>query len=241
MKPPISSILGVTFGLMSCLSLRAQDKLPETLLATPGKLLLSEHFAKPVEAARMEKGKPPTSGWRLRPGKWEFVEGAMKGTELKADKHGAVARLPLAFTNVVVQYEVRLDGCRATTFSVNDAKEHVCRVLITPAGFSAQKDDHDHDGPDKVEMFGKASLKIAQGEWKTVTVEIVGDEMVARMDGKVLSGANPLIACEKANFGFTVSGEGASFRNLRIWEATANPDWAKHKAALSAAPGAKAN
>ena len=206
---------------------------PDTLLAVRGELLLSEDFAAPVETAKIEKGKPPTAGWRLKPGKWEFVDGAMKGSEVAADKHGAVARFPMKFQNVVIQYEVRLDGTRATTLSVNDAKEHVCRVLINPTGFTAQKDDHDHEGPDKAEVFGKVTLPIKAGEWKTVVLEIVGEEMVAHIDGKAVAGSNPLIGIEKANFGFTVGGESASVRNLRVWNATLNSEWSKTKATLS--------
>ena len=206
---------------------------PDTLLAQRGKLLVSEDFSSPVEAAKTTPGKPWTAGWRLRPGQWEFVDGAMKGTELAADKHGAVARYPLKFQNVVIQYDVRLDGCRHTTLSINDQKEHVCRVLISPTGFTAQKDDHDHEGPDKAQVFGKVPLPIKAGEWKTVVLEIVGDEMVAHIDGKAIAGSHELVGTAKANFGFTVAGDGASFRNLRVWEATANPEWAKNKAKLS--------
>ena len=211
---------------------RAAD--PETLLAHRGKLLVSEDFAKAIEPVKAEKGKPWTAGWRLRPGKWEFSDGVMKGTELAADQHGAVARFPLKFQNAVIQYDVRLDGCKMTTLSINDAKEHVCRVLINPTGFTAQKDDHDHEGPDKAQIFGKAATPIANGEWKTVVLEIVGEEMVAHIDGKAIAGSHELVGTEKANLGFTVSGDGASFRNLRVWEATPNPDWAKSKAKLSA-------
>lgn len=210
--------------------LRADD--PATLMAQRGKLLLSEDFAAPVPAAQVVKGQPWKSGWRLRPGKWEFVEGAMRGTELAADQHGAVARYPLAFQDVVIQYEVRLDGCRQTTLSLNDQKEHVCRVLINPTGFTAQKDDHDHQGPDKAQVFGRAALPIEPGQWKTVVLEIVGTEMVAHIDGKAVAGSHELIGTGKANFGFTVAGEGASFRNLRVWEATAHPEWPSRRAAL---------
>lgn len=206
---------------------------PATLLAVRGELLLSEDFAAPVEAAKIEKGKPATAGWRLKPGKWEFVDGAMKGSEVASDKHGAVARFPMKFQNAVIQYEVRLDGAKTTTLSVNDAKEHVCRVLINSTGFTAQKDDHDHDGPDKAEVFGKVALPIKAGEWKTVVLEIVGEEMVAHIDGKAIAGSNGLLGTEKANFGFTVGGESASVRNLRVWSATLNSEWSTTKGTLS--------
>ncbi len=232
----------------------ADEPLPKTLMTERGKLLLSEDFAKRVTTAAppapAAKGAPKpaakpadgaavkpaaaaraawTTGWRLRPGKWEFVAGAMKGSEQKEDMHGAVARFPFQFKDAVIQYDVRLDGCRMTTFSVNDAKDHVCRVLLNQDGFRAQKDDHDHDGPDKAKPFNTVAAPPAPGTWQTVLIEIKGDELVATINGKSSAGADPLIATEKANFGFTVAGESASFRNLRVWEALPNPNWAANQ------------
>ncbi|MCD6051044.1 MAG: hypothetical protein K0Q55_2447 [Verrucomicrobia bacterium] len=208
---------------------------PKTLMTERGKLLLSEDFSKPIAAAKAEKGKPATTGWRMAKGKWETGDGALKGIELKEDKHGAVARYPLEFKDAVIQYDVRVDGCKATTLSINDAKGHVCRVLINKDGFSSQKDDHDKDGPDKVLKFGTQKMDIKAGEWKTVIVEIKGEEMLVHIDGKAVTGKHELIAVSKANFGFTVSGESASFRNLRVWEAQPNEGWSKTKEKLTAA------
>ncbi|MCB1087997.1 MAG: hypothetical protein KDM63_13185, partial [Verrucomicrobiae bacterium] len=112
MKHLLTFLAGASAFAVALSSAVAGD--PDTLLAQRGKLLVSEDFSSPVEAAKAAPGKPWTAGWRLRPGQWEFVDGAMKGTELAADKHGAVARYPLKFQNVVIQYDVRLDGCRQT-------------------------------------------------------------------------------------------------------------------------------
>lgn len=246
----------------SAAAVLADETLPKTLMTERGKLLLSEDFAKPVaqaaQPAPAAKGaatpaeapaskpapaaKPTaaaraewTAGWRLRPGKWEFSDGAMKGAELKADMHGAVARYPFKFKDAIIQYDVRLDGCKTTTFSVNDAKAHVCRVLLNKDGFRAQKDDHDHDGPDKPKPFNMVAVPPTPGTWLTVLIEIKGDEMVATINGQSSSGADPLIGTEKANFGFTVAGESASFRNLRVWEALPNANWAANKKLIPAA------
>ena len=55
--------LVTTFALTQ---LHAAD--PKTLMTERGKLLFSEDFAKPVQAApKAEKGKPAPAGWRERP------------------------------------------------------------------------------------------------------------------------------------------------------------------------------
>lgn len=213
------------------LTVRAADAPaePKTLLAERGKLLLSDD----LNAA-------PSKEWHVAKGKWEAVDGAWHGEELPSDMHPAVVRHQLKFQNAIFQYSFKLDGARQTTLSINDQKEHLCRVLLRPNGFTVQKDDHDHDGPDKAVVFKNVTTPIKPGEWHTLVVEILGQEMVASLDGdKVGFGAHELIGTEKANFGFTINGVSASFKNLRVWEALPNKDWAETKAKLAAAQPAK--
>jgi hypothetical protein len=94
-----------------------------------------------------------------------------------------------------------------------------------------QKDDNDHAGPDKPEPLGVSKSPVKLGEWQTVTFEILGDEMVGTLNGHSLTGKHPLIASDKHSIMFVSNGEGA-VRNLKIWEALPNPDWAKNKATL---------
>ena len=196
----------------------------ETLMCERGKLLLSDDLDQPLGKA-----------WKTAKGKWEVVGGTIQGSELAADMHGAVTRTNLAQRNVVIQYSFKLNGAKTTTLSINDAKGHNSRVIITPTGFSARKDDHDHEGPDKAAVLQAVKTPIAAGEWHTLVVEIQGPEFVARLDGReVALGSNDAINVDKTNIGLTVAGESVSFKNLRIWEATAKTDWATTKAKLEA-------
>lgn len=216
-----------SFGL----AVRAADAPaePKTLLAERGKLLLSDD----LNAA-------PSKEWRVAKGKWEAVDGAWHGEELPSDMHPGVVRHQLKFQNAIFQYSFKLDGAKQTTLSINDAKEHVCRVLLRPNGFTVQKDDHDHEGPDKAVVFKSVTTPIKPGEWHTVVVEILGNEMLASLDGdKVGFGSHELIGTEKANFGLTINGASASFKNLRVWEALPNSNWAETKAKLAAAAPTK--
>ena len=202
----------------------ADDK-PRTLLAEIGKPIYAEAFS----------GSAIPEGWRAAKGKWEPSSDGLKGTELKADMHGAAIRKQVKFKDVVIAFDVKLDGARMATFSINDAKEHVARMLFNATGFTVQKDDHDHDGPDKAVVFGKAALPLNAGEWHSAVIEIVGDTMLGTLDGKnPISGSNELIATDKANIGLTVGGEGASFRNLRMWEVSGKKEFTAAKAKVAA-------
>ena len=202
---------------------------PKTLLAERGTLLLSDD----LNAA-------PAKEWHVAKGKWEAVDGALQGQEVPSDMHPAVVRRALKFQNAIFQFSFKLDGGKQAALSINDEKEHVCRVMIRPQGFIVQKDSHDHGVSDKAVVFKNVSTPIKAGEWHTLVVEILGQEMVASIDGdKVGFGANELIGTEKANFGLVVTGQTASFKNLRVWEATPNKNWAETKAKLASAEPAK--
>jgi hypothetical protein len=206
--------------LLPVLSLHAAD--PATKLAERGKLLYSDDL-----------GSLDSKAWSVAKGKWEASEGALKGAEIPADKHPGVVRHQLAFKDAVIQYDIKLDGGKVSTLSVNGGKGHICRVLVTPAGFSAQKDDSDHDGPDQAVRFGTRNSPLKAGEWHTITAEMVGDTMVATLDGaNPIAGSHEAIKQDKTNFGFTISGETVSVRNVRVWEATAKADAAQIKEKL---------
>ncbi|QDU76800.1 hypothetical protein Pan97_38570 [Bremerella volcania] len=224
----LTFVLGLSTALLA-LTAMAEDSTSsadplDTLMCERGKLLLNDSFA-----------TGPGKSWRIAKGKWESVDGATQGSELKEDMHGAVIRVNRPVRNFVVQYSFKLDGTKGTTLSINDAKGHNSRVLLNEKGFSVRKDDHDHAGPDKAELLQTVRTKIAPGQWHTLVVECNGPEFLARLDGKLVAyGSHKAIDVDKTNFGLTVGGESASFKNLSIWEAKPKSDWSATKAKIVA-------
>src|SRR5262245_8374632 len=195
----------------------------KTLMTERGKSLIGDDFSKGLG-----------DGWKAGKGKWENVDGVLKGVEVKDDMHAAVVRRPLPFHNAVIQYSFKLDGAKVTTFSINGAKGHICRVIVQPNGVTVQKDDQDgKDGPDKAMKLDTCPVDVKPGEWHSLVIEIQGKEMLARLDDKhVAFGANDTIDADKTNIGLTVGGESVSFKDLKVWEATTSKDWEATKAKL---------
>lgn len=185
-----------------------------------GKLLFSDDLDKPF-----------SKEWKTAKGKWEIVSGAMRGSELKEDMHGAVSRHAVSFQSAIIQFSFKIDGARVTSLSINGEKGHICRVLMRPNGFTVQKDDQDgKNGPDTAAQLGTCETPIKAGEWHTMMLEIHGKEMLATLDGKYTAyGEHAAIDKPKANIGLTVGGESVSFKNLRVWGATANKEWEKER------------
>lgn len=191
-----------------------------TLMTERGRLLFAD-----------ELDTEPGPAWKVAKGTWTAADGSLRGEELEADHHGAVMRHALPFRDVVIQYDFRLDGTRATTLSINTAKAHLCRVSINAAGFQVRKDDFDHDGPDKAVLFQAVRTPIEAGAWHTLVVELCGDEMLARLDGRQVGyGRSEALGVDKANLGLTVAGASASFRDLRVWEAHPKAGWEQTRA-----------
>jgi len=224
----------------------APPELPATRMTTRGKLVYGEDFAKDLppctgSTARFASG---FAGWRFnvekRGGHWDVVDGTFKGAENAEHHHPATASYGFDFKDAIIQCDVRLndvppEGRKNRYFNLRttDSKDYVCSIILTESGMRIQKDDNDHDGPDVAVPLGRLKTPIPLGEWQTIVMEILGDEMVGTLNGKSLTGRHSLLASEKKSIMF-VSGTECSVRNLRIWEATAHPDWATTKGALQA-------
>jgi hypothetical protein len=202
---------------------------PTTLMVSPGKLLVSDDLSGPL-------GKE----WKAAKGKWEMSDGAVRASELPADMHGAVARRSLDMKDVVVAYSFKVDGAKVTTLSFNDAKGHVCRVLVRPTGLTVQKDAHDKT-TEKPEQLGTSEVSLKPGQWHTLVVELRGPDILATLDGKHTAfGSHAGINLPKTNFGLTVAGESVSFKKLTVWDsAGVVKDWETTRAKLLAAKKAK--
>ena len=235
------------------------DDLPKTLMTTRGKLLASEDFAKPIAPFT---GKPVGfasgfSGWRYnggptgaKAGLWELADGLFKGVETPGANHPATASFGIRYKDAVIQCEVRMNEVpaegrqyRSIAIKATDAKDYVISFGMGLGAAYITPYDADRINPaTKQRLTGKPALIVKPSklnEWHTLVLEIKGDEVVGTLDGKSTTVSNPLIAADKHSV-MLVAATEASFRNFRVWEALPHPEWAKNKAALTAAMNAEA-
>ena len=74
-------------------------------------------------------------------------------------------------------------------------------------------------------------------QWHQIRVEIVGDEMLVSIDGKPAGylKSKGLDHATKNAIGFEVGGKSSGLKAMKIWEATASPDWSARRDAYVAA------
>ena len=206
------------FVIGAALQVSAAEK---PLLAIPGKVI----YENKLDSA-------PAAPWKAAKGKWELVDGAWRGSEKPEDMHGAVNRLPNKLGDFVIEYEFKFEGAKSTSLSINAVKDHMARISITPSLVTVQRDDNDHDGPDKAIVFARFASPIKAGVWHKVRMEMVGDTMLGQVDELTAWGSNDLFKQDRMTPGFTVGGQSVDFRNLSIREAKLNPEWEAVKATL---------
>ena len=212
------SIILLAVGLLAPLAVHAAD---QPLLAVPGKVIYENKF----DAAL---GEP----WKILKGKWELADGAWRAAEKFEDHHPGVARLTNKLGDFVIEYEFKFTGGKFNSLSINAPKGHMARILITPKQVSIQKDDSDHEGPDKAIVFAKLPADFAPGTWHKVRLEMVGDMMLGQVDQLTGWGQSASFKQDRTA-GLTLGGDAVEFRNFKVYEATLNPDWDHVKVGLA--------
>jgi hypothetical protein len=208
------------------LNLQAEDSL---VLAAKGKLLYEENFSQLSE--RLQVGK----------GDWRIVDGhSIKGMQLAADRHTAFRKMFLDHQDVIYQFDFKFEGKAYAKFMINYELVHLANCIIKPgevsisklneAGKRRQMEAVDkaagrplRKGPwqKKNVVLAKQPVSLESGKWHTATIELVGDQMVARVGDVVLRGRHPGLKEKKTNFGIQAAGLGewVHFNNLKIWQA----------------------
>lgn len=230
------------------------DEPPKTLMTIPGELLLSEDFAQPVAFAKSTTRQPHpgvwSDGWRVMNGKWSQVDGGIRGIVLPKIYPAATLHFPLSYQDVVIQVDVRLDDIpleEPPTHNSNSAKvvlreanaAHIASAQLSKNGFSAAKDKtqarklNDTLIDDKELSFGKHSMAVKQQQWHTITIEVMGEEMLSTIDGKnPILGSHPILGIPKGILSFGTS-RSASYRHLRVYKAQPHPEWGPIKATIT--------
>lgn len=241
----------LTVAAVCALCIHASAEAPATLMTTRGKLLASEDFA---AAPAPFTGKPVGfasgfSGWRYnssptggKGGRWEIANGEFRGIETPGANHPATASFGMAFQDVIIQCDVRLNDVpdegrkyRSLFVKATDAKDYVISLSLGQGGLFLTPYDADRINPATKQREKGSSVKLLKpiklNEWHTVVLEIRGDEVVGTLDGQSITLSNPLIGTAKHSL-MLGAGTEASFRRLRVWEALPNAEWAKNKAKL---------
>ena len=172
--------------------------------------------------------KPLGAEWKVVKGSWTSEGGELRGDEVPADKHSAVLWHPGKVETLIISCEFRL-GKAGTFYTGFDGAGHVGRLVVRAGSIGLYEDSPDPDlkpgEKSKSHPLATFATKLNPEEWYPLTLEIRGDEMAALVAGVQLKAQHTFLATPKGRFWFAVGGTGLRIRNLKVWDAKANPDW----------------
>lgn len=215
MLPRTCTLLALCASLTS-VCFAALDANPT--LGKRGKLLLDEKF----DAAAI-----PT-GWSRNTGELTLANGALRSREIEAEKHAAAFRKPLPLQDCIIQVDVKLDGANTFNLGFDPApgqlkkKGHLFSIVITNGSWSIVEHVDKADPKSKNTVHARATTTFPKGEWFTLVLEVKGNDVVARVDGKEpLRATAPDFHVKKPGLVFRVGGKGEHaglIDNVKVWE-----------------------
>jgi hypothetical protein len=209
---------------------------PAQPIAKKGALLFTDDFG------RTELGDK----WRVTTPTFAIADGVLRCSQTKPT-HGAVGHVYIAQKDLVLEFKFRFEGATHINAVWNDKDwkdghaGHICRVSLSPNGIMLgdDKERMNHaieemrkDPARKAEVekltAGRSvniPMKLEEHRWYRLTMEVVGDELRASLDGKAIGylKSSGIAHPTKSDFHFTVSGDAtqfALFDDVNVWAAT---------------------
>lgn len=227
----------ILLSLFALAAAASAADVPAQPIAQKGALVFSDDFE------RAELG----GKWRITTPTFAIADGVLHCSQTKAD-HGAAGRVDIAQKDLVIELKFRFEGASGINVVCNDRAwkdshgSHICRVSLSPKRMMLGDDkerwshaiEEMRKDPARAAEVKKLTegrsvsipMNLETGRWYQLSMEVVGDEMRASLDGKAIgylksSGiAHPV----KSDFHFTVSGKGAAeaalFDDVKVWAAT---------------------
>ena len=201
-------------------------------LAHRGELLLEEDFDSPDLPELFTVGK----------GDWKIVNGAMRGRQLREDRHTAFRKVFLDHHDVIYEYDMKIEGDGFHQLLINWDLVHIAKCVVRYDSLTVFKSkekkkrlqmeaENRDQGLDPLEgqwdqptfAMDQRSIKLEEGKWYHVVVELVGDTLSLTVDGVTARGRHIGLAEKKDNFGFQAGGlESYTYiDNVRVYEAVA--------------------
>jgi len=220
--------------------------IPAKPIGEKKELLFSDDFEKAEPAKEWHKVVPPFTfeygtlkGTQTRDKNVPAADGKPAQTP-----HAAVHGLEIPTKDSIVEVRIKLEGATMVDVEFDDRKYtgchygHICRAqvrldsvtIVDEKEGSMRNDIYEmkKDPANKAEvaklLVGRSAshpVKLEQGKWYTFTVETVGDEMRASIDG-VPAGylKSPGIAhATKSKIELGVAGKDGYFDDIKVWNA----------------------
>jgi len=182
------------------------------LLASPRDLHFGEHFS---EGQVSEK-------WFFQK-EWQVEDGILRRNLFAGQNKRLFYKEP-NFKDAFIRFEFRFDGAEDIRLVTGASGNYNTVIHIRRDHFFVQT-AQDHRGPWFSMRHGECAYDFKPGKWYVMTVEFIGDQVVAHLDHQRIAYAkHPIIDQERTYLALQVDQAGASFDNLRVFSAGRHRD-----------------
>lgn len=194
--------------------------------SAPGKesMKLKPLLSQPEELIFGEEFNDFGPKWHAGHGDWTFAEGHVRGATRASDHHGADYAHPQKFRDAICQLVFKFDGSKTIDFNLikNDSagkREHVGKIFWTTDSMKLVAQTGIGPTTKNITLVEKPA-KLADGQWHTALVEMVGDEIAVQLDtGDTLRAKHELFDVEKTGVTVATNGVAALFDDFKLWKA----------------------
>jgi arylsulfatase A len=187
------------------------------LLVSPRSLYFGDHFSEGQVSSR----------WFFQK-EWAVENGILRRNEHVGENKRLFVKDPI-YRDCMVRFDFRFEGASDLRLVTGSSGHYNAVIHIRPDHFFIQTAMDDR-GPYFSHRHGECAFDFKQGTWHTMTVEFVGDEVVAHVDRQHLAYAkHPILAQQRTYLAFQVDNPAAAFDNFQVFKAAPHSDQAENR------------
>jgi len=203
----------IFLSLLSLYSTSAVEINLPPLLADPTAVFKAEAFAEGED-----KGTWHFLEW------WEARGGLLVRNDLPGENKRIFIKKP-EYKDVAIRFDFQFRGAEEIRLVAGGGGHYNFGVHIRRNRFRV-KTPGDKSVPYFPAILGECPFNFEKGKWYTMQVEVVGEEILARLDAKhFVVGKHPMLNRKREYFAFQVDQSGAAFDNIGIWHAEMKKGW----------------
>jgi len=175
------------------------------LLVEPRQLIFADHFSTGQVSSR----------WFFN-GDWEAAGGRLQRGQTSAKATRIFAK-GLQYGDALVRFDFQLQDAQDIRFISGSDGSYNAIIHIQPDHFQIET-AQDKSGPYFQHWHGECAYDFAPDRWYTMTVEYLGNQLVAHVDpSHVAYAKHPIIEKTRGYFAFQVDDSPAAFDNVQLF------------------------
>lgn len=167
---------------------------------------------------------------------WSVEEGVLKRSETGESTTRIFLR-DTEYQDVVIRFDFQLGEANDVRLMTGCDGHYNAVIHIRPDHFFVQT-AADQSGPYFSYRHGECAFNFDSSQWYTMTVEIIGDQLVAHLDHEHLVYAkHPILNKQRTYFALQVDEQAAMFDNIQLIRAAEHPKQNQNLAQIKNATG----